>query len=194
MGYTPICIYIYIYIYGIIIHEYPLYYIWDDIDYMGFVWIINHLLRLNSWYLAIQSPHLETARDVIRRIPLHAILAFFGFVSNGQAIGPKNAPMGRLRPGAGIEGEQAGRAKAEDRNLARRSRSMFDAFRIRHASGLHGSSWFIISYITLYIYNIYSTLYIYIYCTFIISGYRYNIYSMYMFSLFFQSGWLQYTC
>ena len=101
--------------------------------------------------MAIQSPHLETARDVIRRIPLHAILAFFGFVSNGQAIGPKNAPMGRLRPGAGIEGEQAGRAKAEDRNLARRSRSMFDAFRIRHASGLHGSSWFIISYITLYI-------------------------------------------
>ena len=144
-------LYVYIYTYGIIIHEYPLYYIWDDIYYMGFVWIINHLLRLNSWYLAIQSPHLETARDVIRRIPLHAILAFFGFVSNGQAIGPKNAPMGRLRPGAGIEGEQAGRAKAEDRNLARRSRSMFDAFRIRHASGLHGSSWFIISYITLYI-------------------------------------------
>ena len=73
------------------------------------------------------------------------------FSDSYPTVRPKNAPMGRLRPGAGIEGEQAGRAKAEDRNLARRSRSMFDAFRIRHASGLHGSSWFIISYITLYI-------------------------------------------
>ena len=146
--------YMYIYIYIHIWNNYP----WiSPILHMGWYWLygfcMDHKPLTQTKLLIFGHPKSAPRNRQGRHSqdPTSCNPGVFRIRIQRSGHWTQKRSMGRLRPGAGIEGEQAGRAKAEDRNLARRSRSMFDAFRIRHASGLHGSSWFIISYITLYI-------------------------------------------
>ena len=163
--------YVYIYIYIWNIHEYPLYYIWDDIDYMGFVWIINYLLRLNSWYLAIQiqAPRNRQGRHSqdptsynpgVFRIRIqrsgHWTLKRRARLSRGSHRTPPSRSGDRRRTSRASQGWGSQPGKAQP----------FDVRCISYTTCLWSSWIFMVyQYITLYyfIYNIYSTLYIYIY-------------------------------